>query len=36
MDAYNGQRAGYLTAGDELGRPDLRRDKQSSRAKVRT
>src|SRR6516162_5194713 len=25
-------RDGYLTVGDELGRPDLRRDKQSSRA----
>jgi len=25
-------RDGYLTAGDEIGRPDLRRDKQSSRA----
>jgi 3-sulfinopropanoyl-CoA desulfinase len=29
-------RDGYLTVGDEIGRPDLRRDKQSSRAKVRT
>ena len=29
-------RDGYLTVGDELGSPDLRRDKQSSRAKVRT
>src|SRR5499427_8905956 len=25
-------RDGYLTVGDEIGRPDLRRDKQSSRA----
>jgi alkylation response protein AidB-like acyl-CoA dehydrogenase len=29
-------RDGYLTVGDEIGRPDLHRDKQSSRAKVRT
>ena len=29
-------RDGYLTVGDEIGRPDLRRDKQSSRAKART
>jgi alkylation response protein AidB-like acyl-CoA dehydrogenase len=29
-------RDGYLTVGDETGRTDLRRDKQSSRAKVRT
>jgi alkylation response protein AidB-like acyl-CoA dehydrogenase len=29
-------RDGYLTVGDEIGRPDLRRDKQSPRAKART
>ena len=29
-------RDGYLTVGDETGRTDLRRDKQSSRAKART
>ena len=29
-------RDGYLTVGDEIGRTDLRRDKQSSRAKART